>query len=389
MADFSPHESRAALRGAGTCIAQSVSIDPITGAAAEHLMFSEEYIPAGSAFDLVLELGPCDKDDLRPLLALLHALDGTHDINLGAGGSHGFGRFEVTALKVEALTTTELCQYLLDPNAKPVKLTQQNINALAVPADPKIIGRRKTPLQIELIFGSAFAVHDPGLVGLGRTDTDDTKGVPRIEFSRDNEGKPRIPGRTLRGLVRHRARRILATILHHRFDLAPNDARKQAERQLNGIFGHTDAQSAVRFGEARIADGEQCPTREQTFNAIDRFTGGVADSKLYTATLAEPTRLRFALGLDPRIATVEDWWLGLGVLVLRDAIEGDLAIGWGKAKGLGAFRASFAGSSDWPSVLNMLRRLYPDNPPERWVDALHQHLENEHRKSQPSAGVVA
>ncbi|HBK55979.1 MAG TPA: hypothetical protein DDZ76_06815, partial [Xanthomonadales bacterium] len=99
LADFLPLEESCQRQktGAGTCIAHNVSIDAITGAAAavEHLLFAEEYVPAGSEFTLVLELGPCDDSDLGTILAVLNGFDGKAGHSLGAGASHGFGQFLV------------------------------------------------------------------------------------------------------------------------------------------------------------------------------------------------------------------------------------------------------------------------------------------------------
>ncbi len=358
--------------GAGTCIAHNVSIDAITGAAAavEHLLFAEEYVPAGSEFTLVLELGPCDDSDLGTILAVLNGFDGKAGHSLGAGASHGFGQFLVPAssIKVQARNRADLLAWLQDgvDTPAPCKCRTDSL--------PTHGQREAAPsIQIDLHFDGAFAINDPGLIG--RADAN-AEHAPDIEFSRDSQGRPRIPGRSLRGLIRHRARRIIATVLHQKHGFTPREATRRAETLVQEIFGDTERQSPLRIGEARVVEGGRHDGREQTFNAVDRFTGGVADSKLYTAHLAQPTTLRFSLSL--RRGQPEPWWLGLGLLILRDAVEGDLAIGWGKGKGLGAFHAGFAGKTDWTEVLHKLEELCVahkvEQKPEQWHKAFHDHL---------------
>jgi CRISPR/Cas system CSM-associated protein Csm3 (group 7 of RAMP superfamily) len=376
LADYVPHAKSASSPrlGADTCIAHAVSIEAITGAAAEHLLFSDEYVPAGSKFGLSFELGPCDDADIEAVLELLNALDGTHDVNLGGGGSHGFGRFRIDlgkdALKLMACSTSTIAKWLVGSGT--TNLEWETLKR-ALPAPADIGTHRYHRCRVELRFDSAFAVNDPGLVGRSGDDH-----APDIEFSRDGNGNPCIPGRSLRGMLRHRATRIVATILHAKHQLAPNDARARAAKLIEDVFGSTGAQSLLRVGEATAPSSPQLPTIERTFNAVDRFTGGVADTKLYTAKLAQATTLSFDISLSPRVANVglQEWWLGLGLLMLRDAIEGDLAIGWGKAKGMGAFRAAYANKASWPEVLSTLRAEHGAEAPNRWLAALHRTLDS-------------
>ncbi len=387
LADYVPHTKSASSPrvGADTCIAHAVSIEAITGAAAEHLLFSDEYVPAGSKFGLSFELGPCDDADIEAVLKLLNALDGSHDVTLGGGGSHGFGRFRIAAasIKVKVRARAEVVSWLAESGTYELRWTEHNCK-LPAPAD---IGmHRNHRCRIELRFDSAFAVNDPGLVGRSGDGH-----APDIEFSRDGNGNPCIPGRSLRGMLRHRATRIVATILHGKHQLAPNDARVRAAKLIEDVFGSTGAQSLLRVGEATAPSIPQLPTIERTFNAVDRFTGGVADTKLYTAKLAQATTLSFDISLSPRVANVglQEWWLGLGLLMLRDAIEGDLAIGWGKAKGMGAFRAAYANKASWPEVLSALRAEHGTEAPNRWLAALHRTLDSLASSQAPKQGARA
>lgn len=370
LADYVPAPQGAsnASVGADTCVAHSVAINPITGAAADHLLFSEEYVPPGSTFKLELELGPCAKKDVDTVLALLNAFDGTRDVSLGSGSSHGFGRFKIDAGSVvqHTLTADELRRWLSGGT------DSEPLWGSCNPTLPDPLGVGSRPCTLALHFDSAFAVHDPGLVGRAANDKS-----PKIEFSRDGNGRPRIPGRSLRGLFRHRARRIIATILYVEHAFEPNETPDWAEKLVSEVLGSVDYQSGVRIGAATTSSEQGNKDRTQTFNAVDRFTGGVSDTKLYTTHLAEPATLHFDVSLSPRALRagyVEDWWFGLGLLVLRDAIEGDFALGWGKAKGMGQLRVSYADCDTWAETLAALRKQFGPDAPQQWVDALHARI---------------
>ncbi len=383
----------------GTGVVHSVSIEPITGAADEHFLFAEEFVAAGTRFGLQLELGPCDRDELETLLSVLHAIDADSGDHLGAGRSHGFGAVRVRAdtLCVRALDKGALKTWLTSGGDTP--LPWQDVSDLSAAAHADAAASRHASLTFDLCMDAPFAVHDPGHVGLHalpknapaneRSKVDPEDRYPDIEFSRDPDGKPILPGRTLRGLLRHRAQRILTTLLHIDFGVEPGPARACAQAVLVDIFGDTRRRSAVQLSQASLVPGDGDGVSEHTFNAVDRFTGGVADSKLYSARLSNARRLRFTLRIDPRIAAIPDWWLGLGLLVLRDAVEGDLAVGWGKAKGLGALHLQWQDQPDWAATLAMLRARHGDTAPQTWVNALRARLEAEQRRSETAQETTA
>jgi hypothetical protein len=114
-----------------------------------------------------------------------------------------------------------------------------------------------------------------------------------------------------------------------------------ADALIGKVFGSTAAIAGLFVGEAR---GDYDPPRDlhpQWFNALDRFTGGAAEQRLYNVVAAIPDRLDFDLSLQPRLRG-EPWVLGLLCYLLRDALEGDIALGWGRARGYGAVRMILA-----------------------------------------------
>lgn len=75
-----------------------------------------------------------------------------------------------------------------------------------------------------------------------------------------------------------------------------------------------------------------------------------------------------------------DWWRGLLLLVLRDAIEGDLAIGWGKARGYGAFKVEVDWEEgvridSWQGLRDYFERSQCKEQAAGWIKALHDDID--------------
>lgn len=88
--------------------------------------------------------------------------------------------------------------------------------------------------------------------------------------------------------------------------------------------------SPVAHGEGEAVD--------QEFVAIDRFTGGAAEGKKFNARYCFGPTLAGQLKID--LSRIEARHAGLLILTLRDLIEGDIPLGFGRSKGFGACRAS-------------------------------------------------
>jgi CRISPR/Cas system CSM-associated protein Csm3 (group 7 of RAMP superfamily) len=136
-----------------------------------------------------------------------------------------------------------------------------------------------------------------------------------------------IPGSTLKGLVKARCRKILLTLL----------PEHDVDAWLMPAFG--DMQKGlgyIRFFDATETQ-QKAYQHEQIFNAIDRFTGGVKHPALYQVKAIQPEAFETRLSWRKTDNVDQDWFFGLMLLVLRDAMEADLTVGWGKAKGFGCF----------------------------------------------------
>ena len=117
----------------------------------------------------------------------------------------------------------------------------------------------------------------------------------------------------------------------------------------------------------------------QYFNAIDRFTGGVKEGALFNVKAAQCDYLvtkKCHLNLD-RLPKGE-WWKGLLLFIVRDAIEGDLAVGWGKSKGFGSFTIALNAKNhkmnSRSSLINAINSESNTDTTENWINALHEKI---------------
>jgi hypothetical protein len=139
----------------------------------------------------------------------------------------------------------------------------------------------------------------------------------------------------LAGAIRGRARRILATIAHQYYGISEDDAGEKIEPLIKEFFGSEERKGVLRLTEAKGEAEEHI----QNFIGVDRFTGGVNKGANYKARAAACEKLVAAdCLLDRQLLPAGDWWKGMLLLVLLDGMDGEMQIGWGKAKGYGRMK---------------------------------------------------
>jgi len=144
------------------------------------------------------------------------------------------------------------------------------------------------------------------------------------------DGTPFVPGSSLRGVLRHHAHRIAASLGHP--DLA--------NVLFGTIKGESGSRGLVRVGEGEVKDS-QVHTIRMDHVAIDRITGFAADAKLFnTAALASPTIAhRIVVRWDGRNAQ-QKAAVALLLFVLRDMQEGLLWVGSRTTRGYGHVKSA-------------------------------------------------
>jgi CRISPR/Cas system CSM-associated protein Csm3 (group 7 of RAMP superfamily) len=192
-----------------------------------------------------------------------------------------------------------------------------------------------------------------------------------LEFSRDAAGQARVPGSSLRGALRARAQRILATMLHQHHAVDAGRAWQAVDGLTTQVFGSTGRAGRLWCDDAIAGDTKE---HLQTLIAVDRFTNGVKDGALYTVRAADCNTLSGRAGLSALPPPDGDGWKGLLLLLVRDLLEGELNLGWGRSRGFGQCQLELdwqgRAIGDFTALLDAL----PDGGPRRWLQALEQDI---------------
>ncbi|GMV31728.1 MAG: hypothetical protein AMXMBFR59_38530 [Rhodanobacteraceae bacterium] len=351
-----------------TGIQHGIAIDPITGAVREHMLYRLEFVPAAAEFTFSALLLDASEQDLRHFAQAVRQLD---QRSLGKGVAQGYGRIGVSDPCWEALDATRLAEWAASPGA-PLENHYRRLPAPVAAALP-----RSGRIAFQLIADGPLLIHQPGLDRAQPRGDGDAETQDVMMCDRDSQNRPRLPGTTLKGWARARARRILHT-LYARIHAARNSdiahTSSAIDKAIALLFGSAGRRSIVYFSDAIAATSA---THAQTFNAIDRFTGGVMPDALYRVDAVLADRFDASLGLD--VDTLDDWQRGLLLWVLRDALEGDLVLGWGKGKGYGDLRLCItatgaAGIETWPDALQALQNVFGSGAPAAWAHALEKHV---------------
>lgn len=191
-----------------------------------------------------------------------------------------------------------------------------------------------------------------------RSSAPETRHLHRKNISDSkNPFEPIISGTSLAGVLRHRAQKILCTqikskeketqesIISQTNRPFESKAEEIAQAEINKLFGHPGDPNcepkipaqASRF-IVRECVIEQNPNTESEFVqsrvAIDRFTSGAADNKLFTEQALFKAANQ-SLTIDITIKNAKDKDFDLLILLLLDLWTGDLPIGSGANIGRG------------------------------------------------------
>lgn len=351
-------------------IEHRTALNAITRTAGDHLLFAEATVPAGARFNCHFELDRVDDADLSAFCAALRALGQAPGIGAGRSRLQGGLAWEPGEEQIRVLTRSRLVGWLLSEEP------------ISVWFEPKFVTGAVATSGIEdddggLTLTARIRPTAPLLVSPERRKAGD--GTAQMHCRRQGD-RTDIPAASLKGMLRAQCRRILLTRLEAGWPDAVDRGRIAVADALTGeIFGSKRAMGRLHVGPAVGACTER-DLHPQFFNAIDRFTGGVSDGKLYNVIAVMPRELEWTLVLQPALilCTQMRWALALLLYLLRDGIEGDLSIGWGRARGFGGFRLALDAPDgrpydDWDDLLARLAAgTLPVSATEigSWLDAL-------------------
>lgn len=318
------------------------AINPVTGTAKDNFLYSHAYVPEGNTFNCEIEADNLNEAQIKQLLSLLRQLDASPFSQLGKGKSNQQGLITWQLQTTETLGSESLQKWLTDGKAGS---SLPWIKQTFADSTPPIAAKSLQHFTLTITPQSPILINDPE-----RVISDKGTGEAKLEYYRNLQGQLVIPASSLKGVMRSQCRKILLTLLIDKAGLKANDGQQQANSIADGLigelFGGTGQQSLIWLSDAV---GKNAKEHRQTFNAVDRFTGGVADGALYTANAATATAIKTDLYLKNSLA---DWQKGLLILLLRDAMEGDLTVGWGKAKGFGSMTIAIDQLPTWQTVID-------------------------------------
>lgn len=425
----------------GTFVRDRIGINRETGTAAseEAAKFDLEVVPSGFSYNMRLALEQADNgDDIclqEQLLAACLAEWMEGRLYVGGGAGRGLGAFELESAEVRSLdfsNSSDILAYLscddpwevagpsenwLEERLKTVREKLCRVSRKNDQIDSRV---PFVIIEADLQARDLFLVND--LLSGGRS------GFDMASFNEN--GCHVLVGSTIRGVLRNRAERIARTLWTCEQDTASPDMdkcpachtlgdnpgaplapcstvirekskkiwrKKPPEEQYFclacRLFGSSYYGSRLRIEDSPLIGKPRYKALD--YLAIDRFTGGgIEGAKFDAVALYRP---EFHLRL--MLTNPDEWEMGWLALLLKDLVEGQLAFGWGQAKGFGDVTAKdpvivfgVANESDLYSLapaeevtkaftvkqsgIFKLCRLKPGNKPtgwpqwmQRWVDS--------------------
>jgi CRISPR/Cas system CSM-associated protein Csm3 (group 7 of RAMP superfamily) len=347
-----------------------VGIDRRRAAAADRLLYERLVVAAGTEFVLHLRHEGPDPQPARALVALVRALG----LRVGGASARGLGRLDCTAATVREVD--------LDSRAGLLTALRGQTPTIPVPPDPEAVSPL---LRVEL----RWRARRPVVVASGAPG-ESADAVPLLTPSATGTGLvPVLPGSSVRGVLRAAAEAVLRTVLY--LDPPAEDSVSAGEftgwaPSFEPLFGSVERAGALAVPDVGALVDPVDPAawrhylrtgtpaaswqHERTHVALDRWTGGAADQRLFT--VQETTDVRWApivLELDPvrlgghaRAAVV---LLGTAVALLRD---GQLGIGRGSTRGLGEIEVTGIRTSGAEAL--GLPELDTDGPLWPWLRAV-------------------
>lgn len=348
----------------------NVGIDRLTRVPADRILFARDVVPAGTKFNVSLTGYDLD-EEAGDLELLLSALEGFHDehqpIRLGGGSSDHEGRASWELSSVRVLAAPQVGDWLNQrrpgmPFESAVSwdanLRQSRVETAAKRRTEGVSRRRPVlTLTLRLKFLGPFVVDDPDADAPTAHSGRQPDHAPRLTADR----RPLLPASSFRGAFRSQAERIARTL----DPLAIGDPHRVFPNRRPGDYYPLEQ----LFGAAGLAAAIECepfvgvePIKGelpfQQFVAIDRFTGGSAEKKLFSAAYVWKPTLQGRIHL--RLDRIPPWLTGLLALTFRDLIEGDITFGFGAAKGYGACRAEIVNVSV-QGLATLLGQAEPDS----------------------------
>ncbi|MDG2616072.1 RAMP superfamily CRISPR-associated protein [Thermoleptolyngbya sichuanensis XZ-Cy5] len=315
-----------------------VKIDSKTGTASDKAKYDLEVLAAGTEFPLQFELLIDRQADQPKLLqGLAIALQGLEngEITLGMKKRRGFGRCQVSQWQVWDFDLTDPVQsrqwveydhwtegFLPEPPVKQSSI----LDALKVSLDELQDQRDR------LILQATFAINGSLLIRSGQASIGRAPDVVQLKSYRNGELKPVLSGTSLAGVLRHRAERIVNTLV---------DSGGSANSLISDLFGDVNERAkTAKSSRLIVQEAEINNTHDLVQNriAIDRFTGGALQGALFD----EQPIFGGEFTMCIELRQPKNYEIGLLLLLLKDLWTGDLPVGGESSIGRGRLQGRSA-----------------------------------------------
>lgn len=318
-------------------IRDGIKLDPLTKTTAQHTTgqkqsggakYEYEIIETGACFDMKMELiiRENHKNEEKKIYDLLYiTLESLEKerIRLGAKTRRGFGRLKLENTKVLPLDmeTGEDVNAWIDFNwnfntNNGISYFKKDILTLKSKTVTRILAKFKIPYSLIIRHYN----ENP-------SDDDTTHLVSNSQMV--------IPGTSWNGVLRHAIYHLLLDVLVHnnnQNELEPGkkfDRFKKIYNDITGdLFGYVNpddletqaSASRISIDESTISNGNLI---SYTRNKVDRFTGGVVDSALFS----EKPVYGGETALNIEVENPGGWEIGLLLLALKDIGNGIQPLG--------------------------------------------------------------
>jgi len=232
--------------------------------------FDYEIIEAGSAFYFKVELRCMDENFALDIINEIVSGFNSHELRVGAKTNRGFGKIQTNEEKIKIIDlNTQMQEY--------IEFTWDDVNGKYTKNELETSQYKTWKIEFDLqsfLFVRNYAttkrMYDPKIQG-------NTGKIVGAEQLLNKDANPVIPGTSWAGAFRSHFVRLLNKVDY----MNPNDLTDK-------VFGYAITEGAKKgetrpskiiFSESVIKNSHQL---NRTRNAIDRFTGGAGDKKLFT-----------------------------------------------------------------------------------------------------------
>jgi len=297
-------------------IRTNTSIDSKTQTAKDQSLHNYEVLSAGNLFDFGFELvlkkaHEKQKEDIVKLVkTIVYELE-HGNITLGAKTNSGFGKVKLSNTKYKELSFPHDAEWWLTGEQIPsdsIDIKQSEIYSVS-PFNGSISG--------------TFLLDGSILVKQSYTGDDDNIDSEQMQ----SNGKNIIPGTSIKGVIRHRAEKIMRTL------------NKYDEKKIQDLFGYVKERDRsakkgrISISECIITGGS---LEKQTRIRVDMLTGGAEDGALFSE-LPLWSDGNTSIDVDIKIKAATEFDMALLLQVMKDLWTGNLTLGGEASIGRGRF----------------------------------------------------